>query len=159
MAGTTIADDGSVMAAFHVAMERFGIGPGARGYERANRVVHETMGQSKIEVIRRILHDEADAQEANSLFEISYAESVNAGAVVPVHGAAETLVALRATSSTPSPACSRSSASATDGRPAWRWQHRRPGAAGRTRSGLATMFLRCRRCSSSETTLLSRGGC
>jgi len=96
MAGTTIADEGSVTAGFSAAMERFGIKPGAPGYEQANRIVHETMGQSKIEVFRRILDSEADAREANSLFETSYAASVKAGAIAPVYGAAETLVALRA---------------------------------------------------------------
>src|SRR5258708_21000586 len=96
MAGTTVADEGSVMAAFTAAMERFGLRPGARGYEQASRIVHETMGQSKIEVFRRILDSEADAQEANSLFEISYAASVKAGAGAPIYGATETLVALRA---------------------------------------------------------------
>lgn len=96
MAGTTVADQGTVMAAFDVAMERFGLRPGARGYNQASRVVHETMGQSKIDVFRRILDSEADAQEANYLFEISYVASVKAGAVSPIYGAAETLVALRA---------------------------------------------------------------
>lgn len=96
MAGTTVADQGSVMAAFDAAMDRFGLRPGARGYEQARRIVHETMGQSKIEVFRRILDTEADAQEANSLFEISYAASVRAGSAAPVYGATETLVALRA---------------------------------------------------------------
>src|SRR5215469_3477902 len=96
MAGTTVADEGSVMASFAKAMERFGLRPGARGYEQANRIVHETMGQSKIEVFRRILDNEADAQEANSAFELAYAASVRAGAAAPVPGATETLIALRA---------------------------------------------------------------
>ena len=96
MAGTTVADEGIVMGAFTAAMERFGLRPGARGYDQASRIVHETMGQSKIEVFRRILDSEADAQEANCLFEISYAASVKAGAVAPIYGATETLVALRA---------------------------------------------------------------
>jgi phosphoglycolate phosphatase len=96
VAGTTVADEGCVLAAFAVAMERFGLRPGARGYEQANRIVHETMGQSKIEVFRRILDSEADAQEANSLFEISYAASIKAGSVAAIYGATETLVALRA---------------------------------------------------------------
>src|SRR5215469_1176730 len=96
IAGTTVADEGSVMAAFTAAMERFGLRPGARGYDQASRIVHETMGQSKIEVFRRILDSEADAQEANCLFEMSYAASVEAGGVAPIYGATETLVALRA---------------------------------------------------------------
>jgi phosphoglycolate phosphatase len=96
MAGTTISDEGSVEAAFSAALDRFGLRPGAPGYEQASRIVHETMGQSKIEVFRRILDAETDAQEANSVFELRYAGSVKSGAVTPVPGAAETLVALRA---------------------------------------------------------------
>jgi phosphoglycolate phosphatase len=96
IAGTTIADDGSVEAAFAAALDRFGLRPGAPGYEQANRIVHETMGQSKIEVFRRILDHETDAQEANSLFELKYAEAVRRGEVKPIPGAAETLAALRA---------------------------------------------------------------
>ena len=96
MAGTTISDEGSVEAAFAAALDRFGLRPGAPGYEQASRIVHETMGQSKIEVFRRILDQETDAQEANSLFELSYAGAVRAGDVKPVPGAAETLAALRA---------------------------------------------------------------
>ncbi len=96
LAGTTVTDEGCIVAAFAAAMERFGLRPGARGYEQANRIVHETMGQPKIEVFRRILDNEADAQEANSAFEIAYADSVKAGSVAPIPGATETLVALRA---------------------------------------------------------------
>ncbi|HET7014031.1 MAG TPA: HAD family hydrolase, partial [Streptosporangiaceae bacterium] len=96
MAGTTVADEGSVMASFTAAMERFDLRPGAPGFEQASRIVHETMGQSKIEVFRRILDNEADAQEANSLFELNYAASVKAGAVAPIPGATELLAALRA---------------------------------------------------------------
>jgi phosphoglycolate phosphatase len=96
LAGTTVTDEGSVMAAFTAAMERFDLRPGAPGYEQASRIVHETMGQSKIEVFRRILDNEADAQEANSAFELNYADSVKAGAVTPMPGATELLAALRA---------------------------------------------------------------
>jgi phosphoglycolate phosphatase len=96
MAGTTVADDGSVMAAFTAAMERFGLSPGAPGYDKAAGIVHETMGQSKIEVFRRVLGREAAAQEANNAFEQHYRESVRAGAIAPLPGAAETITALRA---------------------------------------------------------------
>ncbi len=96
MAGTTIADEGCVDAAFTAAMEHSGLVPGAPGFERASQIVHETMGQSKIEVFRRILGDEARAQEANGIFEQTYAESVRAGAIAPIPGAAETLAVLRA---------------------------------------------------------------
>ena len=96
MAGTTVADDGSVMAAFGAAMEQFGLAPGAPGYDEAAGIVHETMGQSKIEVFRRVLGQEAAAQAANSVFEQHYATSVRAGAIAPLPGAAETITALRA---------------------------------------------------------------
>jgi phosphonatase-like hydrolase len=96
MAGTTVADDGSVMAAFTAAMEQFGLSPGRPGYAEAAGIVRETMGQSKIEVFRRVLGAEAAAQEANKAFERHYAASVRAGAIAPLPGAAETITALRA---------------------------------------------------------------
>ena len=96
MAGTTVADDGSVLGAFAAAVGRFGLVPGAPGYDRAFAIVNETMGQSKIEVFRRILGSEERAQEANSAFEESYAASVRAGMVAPLPGAIETITALRA---------------------------------------------------------------
>ncbi|HUC57236.1 MAG TPA: HAD family hydrolase [Streptosporangiaceae bacterium] len=96
MAGTTISDEGSVEEAFSAALDRFGLRQGAPGYEQASVIVHETMGQSKIEVFRRILGAETDAQEANGLFELTYAKGVRAGNVKPIPGAAEMLAALRA---------------------------------------------------------------
>lgn len=96
MAGTTVSDDGSVLAAFRAAVAAFGLVPGAAGYDEAIKVVQDTMGQSKIEVFRRLLGDEDRAQRANQGFEASYAESVRAGLVTPLPGAVETITALRA---------------------------------------------------------------
>jgi phosphonatase-like hydrolase len=96
MAGTTVADDGTVLAAFGAAAGHFGLVPGAPGYDEALAFVHRTMGQSKIEVFRRILGDEASAQQANRVFEHSYAASVRAGQVTPLPGAIETITVLRA---------------------------------------------------------------
>jgi phosphoglycolate phosphatase len=96
MAGTTVADDGSVMAAFGAAAAEFGLVPGANGYDDAIAVVRDTMGQSKIEVFRHILGSEERAQRGNAIFEESYAESVRAGMIAPLPGAAETITALRA---------------------------------------------------------------
>ncbi|MGO8960770.1 MAG: HAD-IA family hydrolase [Streptosporangiaceae bacterium] len=96
MAGTTVADDGSVMAAFGAAAAEFGLVPGAPGYDDAIAFVRDTMGQSKIEVFRHILGGEEQAQRGNRIFEESYAESVRAGLVAPLPGAAETITALRA---------------------------------------------------------------
>ncbi len=96
MAGTTVADDGSVMAAFGAAAAEFGLVPGAPGYDEAIAYVQETMGQSKIEVFRALLRSEERAQDGNRIFEQTYAESVRAGLVAPLPGALETITALRA---------------------------------------------------------------
>jgi phosphonatase-like hydrolase len=96
LAGTTVADDGSVMAAFEAAVAQFGLVPGAPGYADAIDFVQATMGQSKIEVFRRLLGSEERAQEGNRIFEESYAQSVRAGLVTPLPGAVETITALRA---------------------------------------------------------------
>ena len=96
MAGTTVSDDGSVMAAFSAAAAEFGLVPGASGYDDAIQFVEDTMGQSKIEVFRRLLGSEDNAQRANGIFEGSYAASVRAGLVAPLPGAVETMTALRA---------------------------------------------------------------
>jgi phosphoglycolate phosphatase len=96
MAGTTVADDGSVLAAFSAAAAEFGLLPGTPEYDDAIRFVQETMGQSKIEVFRRLLGTEERAQRGNRVFEESYAESVRAGLVAPLPGALETITALRA---------------------------------------------------------------
>jgi phosphoglycolate phosphatase len=96
MAGTTVADEGSVMAAFTAAVGEFGLVPGAPGYDEAMTVVHATMGQSKIEVFRRILGGEEQARQANRAFEAAYADAVESGQVAPLPGAAETITALRA---------------------------------------------------------------
>jgi phosphoglycolate phosphatase len=96
MAGTTVADGGSVLAAFGAAMAASGIAPDGPGSAEADAIVRATMGQSKIEVFRRILGAEDRAQHANTVFEHSYAEAVRAGMVGPLPGAVETITALRA---------------------------------------------------------------
>ena len=96
MAGTTVADDGSVLRAFEAAMARAGIVPGGPGFSAAGEIVRATMGQSKIEVFRRILASEDQAQQANAAFEDAYAQSVREGLVGPLPGATETIAALRA---------------------------------------------------------------
>ena len=95
MAGTTVADDGSVIAAFSAAVEQFGLPRGTPGYDQALAYVQQTMGQSKIEVFRHILGSEEAAQQANAAFEEHYAVSVRAGAVAPLPGAEQTFAALR----------------------------------------------------------------
>jgi phosphoglycolate phosphatase len=94
MAGTTVADDGVVIDAFETAIS--GRGLSAEGYEQAMKDVRATMGQSKIEVFRRILGDEDTALDANQAFENHYERAVRAGAVAPLPGAVEAMAALRA---------------------------------------------------------------
>ena len=96
MAGTTVADDGSVIAAFSAAVERAGLAAGTPAHAEALAVVHRAMGQSKIEVFRRILGTEAAAQQANAAFEEHYARSVRSGRVAALPGAVRTLKTLRA---------------------------------------------------------------
>jgi phosphoglycolate phosphatase len=96
MAGTTVADDGSVIAAFSAAVEQFGLPAGSPGYAEALAYVHETMGQSKIEVFRHILGAQDSAQKANAAFEKHYAASVRSGGAAALPGAEQTFAALRA---------------------------------------------------------------
>jgi len=93
MAGTTVRDDGTVMEAFTTAITEQNMS--ADAYDRAMTAVRSSMGQSKIEVFRRILGDEAIARKANDAFEDHYAAAVRNGAVAPVPGAEDTLMRLR----------------------------------------------------------------
>ena len=94
MAGTTVADDGGVMAAFAAALADCGLAPGSAEHGRALRTARDTMGQSKIEVFRLIMADEATAQLANGAFEKHYAGAVAAGAVTALPGAREAITRL-----------------------------------------------------------------
>ena len=93
MAGTTVRDDGTVMEAFTAAITEQHLP--ADVYDRAMTAVRSSMGQSKIEVFRRILGDEASARKANEAFEDHYAAAVRGGAIEPVPGAEDTLMRLR----------------------------------------------------------------
>ncbi len=96
MAGTTISDDGVVLNAFHEALADAGIAADSAEFEAAEGVVHETMGQSKIEVFRRVLGTEEAAARATAAFESAYARAVLEGQVTPVAGAEVLLEKLRA---------------------------------------------------------------
>jgi phosphonatase-like hydrolase len=95
MAGTTVADDGSVLAAFGAAVRSAGMAPGTPAYELALQLARATMGQSKIEVFRQIFRAEATAQRANAAFEECYGRSAGAGQVLEVPGAAQVIAQLR----------------------------------------------------------------
>jgi phosphoglycolate phosphatase len=93
MAGTTVRDDGIVLDAFASAIA--GRGLPVREYARAMRDVKASLGQSKIEVFRRVLGDDLAALDANQAFEKHYAAAVRAGEVTALPGAAEVMTALR----------------------------------------------------------------
>jgi phosphoglycolate phosphatase len=95
MAGTTVRDDGVVMHAFHAALADARIATESAAGRQAERIVHETMGQSKIDVFRLVLGDEAAAQRANAVFEQAYADAVRAGSVRPIAGSERVLHELR----------------------------------------------------------------
>jgi phosphoglycolate phosphatase len=94
MAGTTVADDGTVMLAFEAAMREQSLPDEA--YERAMTEVVTTMGQSKIEVFRALLGAEDRAQQANTAFEKHYAVAVRDGQISAIPGALDTIRQLRA---------------------------------------------------------------
>ena len=91
MAGTTVADDGTVLEAFAAAVRDL---PGP-AFEQAMTAVRSSMGQSKIEVFRRVLGDETAARKANEAFEDHYAAAVRGGAISAVPGAEDTIMRLR----------------------------------------------------------------
>ena len=92
MAGTTVEDGGAVEQAFLSALDALEI-PDERRPAMIT-YVRETMGTSKIEVFRALFGDEESAREANRAFEIAYEAGIDG--VRPIHGAAETIEALRA---------------------------------------------------------------
>jgi phosphoglycolate phosphatase len=93
MAGTTVADDGTVMAAFTAAIAEQVLPVAA--FHQAMTDVKSSMGQSKIEVFRRILRDEAAARKANEAFEEHYAAAVRGGKIAALPGAEDTIMRLR----------------------------------------------------------------
>jgi phosphoglycolate phosphatase len=93
MAGTTVHDDGTVLEAFAAAITAQDLP--VEAFNRAMTDVRSSMGQSKIEVFRRILGDEAAAQQANEAFEDHYAAAVRSGAVAAMPGAEQAITLLR----------------------------------------------------------------
>ncbi|MCV7410281.1 haloacid dehalogenase [Mycobacterium florentinum] len=96
MAGTTVLDDGAVADAFDASLSASGLSAGSGDYDAAVRYVHETMGQSKIEVFRSIFDgDPHRADTANAAFEAAYVEAIRSNRVAPIPHAAETIEKLR----------------------------------------------------------------
>jgi phosphonatase-like hydrolase len=93
MAGTTVADEDTVMNAFQAALGRRNLP--VRDYNAGMKYARDTMGYSKIEVFRHILGAEEDAQAANAVFEETYGKSVAAGELSPIPGSVELFAACR----------------------------------------------------------------
>ncbi|MCV7029868.1 HAD family hydrolase [Mycobacterium sherrisii] len=97
MAGTTVLDDGAVADAFDASLSAAGLRAGTPAHQAAVRYVHETMGQSKIEVFRKIFPgDVGRADTANAAFEAAYLEAIRNDRVAAIPQAAETVEKLRA---------------------------------------------------------------
>ncbi|MBX3094895.1 MAG: HAD hydrolase-like protein [Cryobacterium sp.] len=95
LAGTTVIDDGLVVEAFTRAWDREQSHVDESQRSHAVQLVHDTMGQSKIDVFRQLLPEHA-ARSLNTAFENAYDELVAEGRCVPVPGAREVLEALKA---------------------------------------------------------------
>jgi phosphoglycolate phosphatase len=87
MAGTTVRDDGTVLEAFSAAIAQSNLSPEA--HDQAIQTVRSSMGESKIDVFRKILGDETAAGEANEVFEEHYDAAIQDGKVEAMPGAAE----------------------------------------------------------------------
>lgn len=90
MAGTTVADDGLVEAAFTAAIVAQGMDP-----QPMLDHVRKTMGKSKITVFRHLLPSETQAQQANQAFEMAYARLVDEGHCRPIDGAEKAIRRLK----------------------------------------------------------------
>lgn len=93
MAGTTVTDDGLVLASFDIAATAAGIPEQGPERDAARQYVLDTMGQSKIEVFRALVDSEERAVTANAAFERAYEDAIPGG-VTAVPGAAETITRL-----------------------------------------------------------------
>ncbi|NEE00494.1 phosphonatase-like hydrolase [Phytoactinopolyspora halotolerans] len=94
MAGTTVRDDGAVLAAFDEALAAMGLEPDSSELAAARDYARRTMGQSKIEVFRAIAGgDERRAGAANKAFERAYVAGLDR--VVAVPGAETAIARLR----------------------------------------------------------------
>lgn len=95
MAGTTVADDGLVVASFEAAATAVGLPETGPERDRARQYVIDTMGQSKITVFRALFGAEDLAQRANAAFEDAYEAAIDNGNARAIDGAAEAITRLR----------------------------------------------------------------
>ncbi len=94
--GVTADDGGILERAFTEAFATQGIVPGTAAYARSMVHVHQTRGQSAVDVFRALFPDAPGRAEAATLaFDRSYRLAVNRSGLVPMPGAAEALQEIR----------------------------------------------------------------
>lgn len=92
LAGTTVADGDAVAEALAVALDP---GDGPDGLVRVRGFIEDTMGWSKIDVMRSWYGEEERARRANAAFEEAYAALIEAGRCTAIPSAEETVQAIR----------------------------------------------------------------
>ncbi|MER5863300.1 HAD family hydrolase [Kitasatospora sp. NPDC002040] len=96
MAGTTVEDGGTVLAAFHRALDAIGLAEGTAEHAAAVTFALDTMGQSKIEVFRALTGGDQDrAALGNRAFEAAYDEASAAEGAREIPGAADAIERMR----------------------------------------------------------------
>ena len=94
--GVTADDGGILERAFTEAFATQGIVPGTAAYARSMVHVHQTRGQSAVDVFRALFPDAPGRAEAATLaFDRSYRLAVNRSGLAPMPGAAEALQQIR----------------------------------------------------------------
>ena len=94
--GVTADDGGILERAFTEAFATQGIVPGTAAYARSMVHVHQTRGQSAVDVFRALFPDAPGRAEAATLaFDRSYRLAVDRSGLVPMPGAAEALEQIR----------------------------------------------------------------
>ena len=94
--GVTADDGGILERAFSEAFATQGIVPGTAAYARSMVHVHQTRGQSAVDVFRALFPDAPGRAEAATLaFDRSYRLAVNRSGLAPMPGAAEALQQIR----------------------------------------------------------------
>lgn len=95
VAGTTLNDDGAVIAAFKKAFESTQPELWPIYGESWSKYAIETMGQSKIHVFTELLGDAEKAMRANQAFEKSYIDEITQIGATPIPGAVDLFKELR----------------------------------------------------------------
>ncbi len=94
--GVTADDGGILERAFTEAFATQGIVPGTAAYARSMVHVHQTRGQSAVDVFRALFPDAPGRAEAATLaFDRSYRLAVDRSGLAPMPGAAEALQEIR----------------------------------------------------------------